>query len=126
MNEVLARLDRIYRQQLEIYDRVLELADEALRLARAGRPLCELNALLSKKQRLLSEIDRLDGLAAPDRAWFREHERSATETSQLRLPVAETKRRIEDILAREREMERWILLRRESDDELLADTGAGD
>ena len=126
MNEVLARLEKIYRQQLEIYDQVLELADEALRLARSGRPLRELNTILAQKQRLLAEIDRLDALAAPDREWSREHDRSAMETSQLRQPVAEAARRIEQILSREREMERWILLRRQADHDLRANTEAGD
>jgi hypothetical protein len=126
MNEVLARLERIYRQQVDIYEQVLELADAALGSAREGRPLQELDALLARKRRLLTEIDRLDALAAPDREWSRDHGRSASETSQLRQPLAEASRLLEVILDREREMERWILLRRERGDDQLASSEAGD
>lgn len=120
MNEVLARLGQLYRQQLEIYDQVLELADAALAAAREGRSLQELDALVARKRRLLLEIDRLDALAAPDREWSRQQGRTATETSQLRRPLAESARRIEQILDREREMERWILLRREDGEARLS------
>ena len=126
MNEVLARLERIYRQQLEIYDQVLELADAALDIARAGASLQNLNAVLGQKQRMLSEIDRLDALAAPDRTWSLERDRSASEASQLRQPLARIAARIEQILDREREMERWILLRREENADRRASSEAGD
>jgi hypothetical protein len=126
MNEVLARLERIYRQQLEVYDEVLELAEAALCAAREGRPLQELDALVARTRRALGEIERLDALAAPDREWSREHGRSATETSQLRQPIAECARRLEQILDREREAERWILMRREGGEDLRAPSEAGD
>ena len=126
MNEVLARLEKIYRQQLEVYDQVLELADAALQLARESGPLSDLNAILARKQRFLAEIDRLDALAAPDRAWSRERDRSALETLQLRRPLSQIALRIEQILDREREMERWILVRREQGVELRASSEAGD
>jgi hypothetical protein len=126
MNEVLARLERIYRQQLETYDQVLELADAALDVARGGGALEHLNAILAQKQRLLAEVDRLDALAAPDRAWSLERDRSATEASQLRQPLGRIASRIEQILDREREMERWILLRREERTDLQAGSEAGD
>ena len=126
MNEVLARLEKIYRQQLEIYDQVLELADAALRVARESGPLGDLNAILAQKQRLLAEIDRLDALAAPDREWSRERDRSAAEASQLRQPLSQVALRIEQILDREREMERWILMRREEGSDLRASSEAGD
>lgn len=126
MNEVLARLEKIYRQQLEIYDQVLELADAALSAARRGRPLQELDALVARKRRLLGEIDRLDALAAADREWSRAHGRTAAETSQLRAPLAESARRIEQILDRERETEHWILRRREGGEDLLESSEAWD
>jgi len=126
MNEVLARLEQLYRQQLEIYDQVLELADAALRAAREGRPLQELDALVARKRRLLLEVDRLDALAAPAREWSRAQGRTATEPSQLRRPLAESARRIEQILDREREMERWILLRREDGEARLSHGEAQD
>jgi hypothetical protein len=126
VNEVLARLEKIYRQQLEVYDQVLELADAALQLARESGPLSDLNAILARKQRFLAEIDRLDALAAPDRAWSRERDRSALETLQLRRPLSQIALRIEQILDREREMERWILVRREQGVELRASSEAGD
>lgn len=126
VNEVLARLEKIYRQQLEIYDQVLELAEQAVSAAREGRPLQELDALLAQKRRLLTEIDRLDALAAPDRLWWKQDGRSASETSRLHRPLAEAARRIQQILAREREMERWILTPTEDGDEMKASTEAGD
>jgi hypothetical protein len=126
VNEVLARLERIYRHQLEIYDEVLELAEQAVSAARDRRPLQELDALLAQKRRLLTEIDRLDALAAPDRFWWKQDGRSASDTSRLHRPLAEAARRIEQILGREREMERWILTPTEDDDELKAGTEAGD
>ncbi len=126
VNEVLARLENVYRQQLEIYNQVLELADEALRAARSQRPLQELDALVARKYRLLSEIDRLDALAAADREWWKREERSASEASHLRQPLAEAARCIAKILDREREMERWILLRREATGQLCERTEAGD
>ena len=126
MNEVLARLERIYLQQLEVYDQVLDLADKALQLAREARPLGELDAILAQKRQLLSEIDRLDELAAPDRDWSRDHDRSALESSQLRQTLGKISRRIEEILGREREMERWVLLRRENHRDLLTSSETGD
>ena len=126
MNEVLARLEKIYRRQLEVYDQVLELAEAALQLAREAGSLSGLNAILAEKQRLLSEIDRLDALAAPDREWSRERDRSATETLQLREPLSPVSLRIEQSLDREREMERWILVRREQGADLRASSEAGE
>ena len=127
MNEVLARLEKIYRQQLEIYDQVLELAEQAVRAARERHPLQELDALLAQKRRLLIEVDRLDALAAPDRLWWRQDGRSVSDTSKLQRPLADAARRIEQILAREREMERWILTPADdSGSELQANTEAGD
>ena len=126
MNEVLSRLEKIYRQQLEIYDQVLALAEQAVRAARDHRPLQELDTLLAHKRVLLSEIDRLDALAAPDRLWWKQDGRSATETSQLRQPLAEPARRLEQIIAQEREMERLMLARSEDYGDLKASTEAGD
>jgi hypothetical protein len=126
MNEVLARLEKIYRQQLDIYDEVLELADAALAVARDAGPLSRLNAILARKQQLLAEIDRLDALAAPDRLWSRDQGRSTAEASQLRQPLSQVALRIEQILDREREMERWILLQREEGADLRASSEAGD
>ena len=126
MNEVLARLEKIYLRQLEIYDEVLDLAEAALRAAREGRSLQELDAFVSRKRRLLGEIDRLDALAAADRDWAREHGRSAAETSPLRVALAESARRIEQILDRERETERWILMRREGGSDVAAPGKARD
>jgi hypothetical protein len=126
MNEVLVRLEKIYWQQLEIYDQVLELAEQAARSARERHSLQELDVLLAQKRRLLNEIDRLDALAAPDRLWWKQDGRSVSDTSKLQRPLADAARRIEQILEREREMERWILAPVDDDRTLQANTEAGD
>jgi hypothetical protein len=127
VNEVLARLEAVYRQQLGIYDQVLALARQAAAAARERRSLQELNALLEQKQRHLIEIDRLDQRADEDRRRFRRQGGSPTEASQLRRPLAAAAERIEQILACEREMERCLVAhRRQSDDGLCADAEAGD
>lgn len=109
MKDVIARLILAYRRELELYAEVLDLAHEGVAAVRDCRPLGELQAVNTRKQVRLAEIDAIERAIEADKKSWRETSRSSFDSPELRGLLERLTDRIEQILRAERETDRWIV-----------------
>ena len=109
MKDVIARLVLAYRRELELYDEVLDLAHEGVAAVRDARPLRELQAINTRKQARLAEIDAVERAVAADKHTWRTTPRTNLQSPELQMLLERLTDRIEQILRAERETDRWIV-----------------
>ena len=109
MNELVDRLRRAYRRELDLYVEVERLGEAGLGVARDGRPLAELNQINSEKQRFLRKIAEIEASISSDKHAWRKASPPDLIGDELDGLLQELRVRIERILELERESERWIL-----------------
>ena len=109
MKDVIARLILAYRRQLELYTEVLDLAHEGVAVVRDCRPLADLQAVNTRKQARLAEIDAIERAIAADKQTWRDTPRASLQSPELQTLLERLKERIEQILRAERETDRWIV-----------------
>lgn len=109
MKDVVARLILAYRRELELYAEVLDLAHEGVAAVRDCRPLQELQAVNTRKQARLAEIDAIERAIEADKQTWHETPRSSLDSPELRALLERLTDRIEQILRAERETDRWIV-----------------
>jgi hypothetical protein len=109
VSAALTRLLSAYREQAHAYEAVLELAQEGVAAVRAGAPLLLLHELNVRKRGCLEHIEQIEaGIAADKQAW-RAGARAGREALELERLLAELTDLIEQILACERETDRWVV-----------------
>lgn len=109
MKDVIARLILAYRRELELYAEVLDLAHEGVAAVRDCRPLCDLQAVNTRKQARLAEIDAIERAIEADKKTWRETPRAGLDSPELQALLQRLTDRIEQILRAERETDRWIV-----------------
>lgn len=109
MKDVVARLILAYRRELELYGEVLDLAHEGVAAVRDCRPLSALQAVNTRKQARLAEIDAIERAIAADKKTWRETPRATLHSPELQALLERLTDRIEQILRAERETDRWIV-----------------
>jgi tetratricopeptide (TPR) repeat protein len=109
VKDVIARLILAYRRELELYAEVLDLAHEGVATVRDCRPLCDLQAVNTRKQARLAEIDAIERAIEADKKIWRETPRAGLDAPELESLLQRLTDRIEQILRAERETDRWIV-----------------
>ena len=100
MKDVIARLILAYRRELELYGEVLDLAHEGVAAVRDRRPLQELQAINTRKQARLAEIDAIERAIAADKTTWHDTPRATLDSPDLRALLERLTDRIEQIPAR--------------------------